>query len=75
VHQHVEFVDDFTAGLDLIGVGQVQRKGRGAEPLGNVVQPVGGPTAQQQGVRRRQRCGDGGTDPAAGAGDKCSWHE
>ena len=74
VHQHVEFVDDFAAGFDGVGVGQIQRKGGGPEPVRDGVEPGGGPAAQQQGVRRGQRRGDSRADTAASAGDECSWH-
>jgi len=69
VHKYVELVDDFAGGRDLVGVGQVQWEGCGTEPLRDGVEPIGRPTGQQQAVRCRKRCGDGGTYATAGAGD------
>ena len=64
VDQHVELVDRLDGGGDGVGVGQVQRPGRGAEPLRERVEPVRGPPAEKQRVSGRQRVGDGRTEAA-----------
>ncbi|GAB4629154.1 hypothetical protein MOKP44_34000 [Mycobacterium avium subsp. hominissuis] len=74
MHQHVEFVHDFTGRFDVAAVGEVQRERGGPEPPGDRVEPVRLPAGQQQGVRGSQRRGDRRTDTAPGAGDECIGH-
>ena len=52
MHKHVKFVDDLAGGLDLVGVGQVQRKRGGVEAVRDGVEPVGGPAGEEQRMRR-----------------------
>ena len=70
MNQHVQLRQYLGGGLDVSGVGEVQRPGGGAQRGGDVIKMLRRPTGEQQGVGGCQGVRDGGADTRAGPGDQ-----